>query len=637
MVCIAVASGYLAGAHAVEVAGEGVYGHAAWVSGVTLASLVGGAVVGVWARAWPARRPRLRTALVLGCWGALAWVRGAATWNVDDVSVALDGGERGATDGLRELLVTGAGMPGPRCVVLARPLDRRALVLLRVPASACPLVAGQRVRVPVRELVPVSGPAVPGDSDPAAFARAAGASFAADIEHLWPAGGRPSAYWGAVAQLRHRAWKESRGDDALGFVAAGTLGVRAALSPLRRQHLREAGMGHLVAVSGVHVGIAAWLVHLAIVRVAGGLGASPAMGVVMSWLPILAYVGLTGAAPPAVRAGVMLMLIGLAVIMGRPAHGLVVLAVAAASMLLHRPAWTVDPGFQLSLAAMAVLVRSPGGTGWVTTSWRVAWAIAPLSLVHFGNVSAVGIVANVVAIPLFGVWVLPLGLAGWLLAPWLGGSALAPARWGAQVLLDWAEVLARLPPPSDTWLVVSAAVALLAHVLWPRPPSSPRWWYGWIPPFLASAGLLVALAVSRLGAVEPAPEGTWFALGGPRSVARIRMEAHGNACVADPRGAPARWPRIVASLGIRHVRLAGAQAPHVRAVARSIERSGHDATLGSRCVTPSEPHARAVLHRCNVPRTAPCQFARVDGEHGPIHCFCGGLWETLPPLKWDAP
>ena len=119
-----------------------------------------------------------------------------------------------------------------------------------------------------------------------------------------------------VAQLRADAWSSSRGDPELGLVVAAALGLRASLPPEHRDALRAAGMGHLIAVSGLHVGVAALFLHFALLRVAWLLGSSPRWAGLCSMLPVLAYVGITGAAPSAVRAAAMLGVLALA---SRPA------------------------------------------------------------------------------------------------------------------------------------------------------------------------------------------------------------------------------------------------------------------------------------------------------------------------------
>src|SRR5690606_10451705 len=135
-----------------------------------------------------------------------------------------------------------------------------------------------------------------------------------------------------------------------GFVVASVIGQPAALAPERRADLRRAGLGHVVAVSGMNVAVAAALVQGPLLRIGMVLGVPLAAAALLAWLPVLAYLGVTGGEPPALRAAVMFGLAQFATLSGRPTHGLTTLALTAAAMLAWRPAWALDPGLHLSLA-----------------------------------------------------------------------------------------------------------------------------------------------------------------------------------------------------------------------------------------------------------------------------------------------
>ncbi len=77
-------------------------------------------------------------------------------------------------------------------------------------------------------------------------------------------------------------------------------------------------------------------------------------------------------------------------------------------------------GLHLSLAAMAILVHPSAPRGLVAQSWRVSFGTLPIVLVHFGQASLIGVAANVIAVPVFTLWVLPLGIAGMVAAQWWG-------------------------------------------------------------------------------------------------------------------------------------------------------------------------------------------------------------------------
>src|SRR5690606_5487895 len=124
--------------------------------------------------------------------------------------------------------------------------------------------------------------------------------------------------------------------------------------------------GHLLAISGLHVGIAA-LIFAAIIRrvIAFWRPRRIAWGAALELAPvvlvIVAYVLATGGAASAVRAGIMAMSACLGRVAGRPIHRPTVLLGTAASMCAWRPEWLFDPSFQLSFAALIAISRLPPG------------------------------------------------------------------------------------------------------------------------------------------------------------------------------------------------------------------------------------------------------------------------------------
>ena len=104
----------------------------------------------------------------------------------------------------------------------------------------------------------------------------------------------------------------------MALVAASAAGMRQALSPTDREELRRAGMGHLIAVSGLHVALVGLLVQSSIRRVCAFLSVSSRGGLLLSWFALWAFVAFSGANPPAVRAAVMVTLLGVGEWIGRP-------------------------------------------------------------------------------------------------------------------------------------------------------------------------------------------------------------------------------------------------------------------------------------------------------------------------------
>ncbi|MEX1361936.1 MAG: ComEC/Rec2 family competence protein [Nannocystaceae bacterium] len=575
--------------------------------------------------------------------GAIVLARGALAFADEDP--ARWTGPRGAAAGIRTLEVEGASHPGGRCRVRVR--SAGVSLWLDAPPQACPLAQGQHVRVLAERLHRHATPELPGDPSPAALARSRGAVALATVDRVWPAGGEPSAYWGWVARQRQRAWELTRGDRAASFVVASSLGVRSALAPADRNALRRAGLGHLIAVSGLHVGLAAWALLMLSTRIGARFGRVRSLGVLGSWLPLVAYVLLTGASPPAVRAGVMAMGVGLGAVLGRPHHGPMLLCVTSVLMLIVRPAWASDPGFQLSVVAMASLVRAPAAESMVRQTWRVTWVVLPLSLWHFGHAGVWGVVSNLVAVPVFTLWILPWALVGWWLVPWLGGVALAPARGGAQLVLDVAGVVAGWPSPPAWAVAVTAVLALVLGLRVGRRDAHGRLRRlgAWLPSAPLSLAVVTAVVWPR---PVLAPAGLrWWVAGSSRAPAVVTVSAEDpqRGCIHEVALSAGRWRGLLDAMGLREVgpplvREEGDDrdwptAPHeheLRQMLRAQRRWAEDPVA---CASPPPPAVQPRwLDACR--RRAGTRHALVAGAAEGTMCFVAGHWERLDSGLLDS-
>ncbi len=321
---------------------------------------------------------------------------------------------------------------------------------------------------------------------------------------------RPPAVWRArhVRVLRGpRPWRWAL-RDAIGrrierlygprapLVEALILGRREDLDPGWRRIFAEAGIAHLLAISGLHVGIlAAWTLALGRLlwpaRIAMGLTACAVWG----------YVVLLGLPAPAVRAAGFITIRTVAQWRQRHPPPQAALAVAALVVLAVDPLAATEVGAWLSVAAT-------WGTGWalqrlepveravsgravlrlLAASGGATLATAPISAFAFGTVAPVGLLTNLVAVPLAGV-VVP-GAFGSLAAGWplASGTGLALAA------LERAAVLARSVPGGQIRGAPGAAfaapwLALLLVVVW---------WAGWVrrPRFPVRAAALAAAAAA---------------------------------------------------------------------------------------------------------------------------------------------
>ena len=510
------------------------------------------------------RRPQAAAATLVLTLIAVGWLRGGSAppagdgWGHGRTHGRV--AERGWTDepasgALRVFEVVGASMPGPRCQLQLRaPGARGPALTVAARPEACPRSAGDRVALLAQDLVP--------SWERELYPQ----RRIVDLPHNAPLWGRSRTapptliqrywqdhwqrYWRWVAERRQLAWTHSRDDPRAQLAVATALGLRSALAPPLRERLRAAGIGHLIAVSGLHVAVAALWLQAGLRRVATLLGIPARLGGGFGWAPLLAYVALTGAPASAVRAAVMLIAIDLAALTGRPQHGPTLLAVTAAAMLLARPGWLVDPGFQLSLAAMAAIVTTPARpeqpaaapSSALLLSWRITWATAPLSLLHFGRAPLHGLVGNALALPAFAL-LMPAALVGVLLLGRLGSAALAPARLLAAPVLDLAELLAAWPAAGPATLALAAGVALVLHGWLARRRAASDWprIRAWLPPPLAAAAaVLVGFTLGVTSASAPVLPASrrfdWLARGTVHSrallVAAERRPTH--ACLYRP-------------------------------------------------------------------------------------------------------
>ncbi|MEM9146158.1 MAG: ComEC/Rec2 family competence protein [Pseudomonadota bacterium] len=274
------------------------------------------------------------------------------------------------------------------------------------------------------------------------------------------------------------------------FAAAIIVGDRSGIEETEEEHLRAANLSHLLAISGLHMGILCGLIF-GLVR--GGLALIPAIALRYPTKKLAAaaalamgaaYLALSGATVPTQRAFAMVVVALVAVLLDRPAITLRALALAAVIVLIWRPVSLFDAGFQMSFAATVALVStfeavrldSPGKAshparrvllylaGIAATSLVAGLATGPFAAYHFNRVALWGLPANLLALPIMGLWIAPLAvLSGVLSLFGLAAWAVVPMGEGIGAVLEVAERIAALPgavQPMQAW--PPAALALIA-------------------------------------------------------------------------------------------------------------------------------------------------------------------------------
>ncbi|MCO6381621.1 ComEC/Rec2 family competence protein [Oceanicola sp. 502str15] len=304
------------------------------------------------------------------------------------------------------------------------------------------------------------------------------------------------------------AIRERLGGQPGAFAAALLTGDRSAVSERTLEDLRASNLAHLLAISGLHMGLLTGTIFAAIRAL---LALIPwlalrldtrRLAAVVALVAGAGYLGLSGGNIATERAFIMVAVMLGAVLIGRRAISLRAVALAAVIVLVRRPEALLSPGFQMSFSATTALVavfgaiRDGGGFGarWpaplkgvaalVISSAVAGAATAPFAAAHFNRIADYGLIANLASVPVMGLWVMPWALVAGVLAP-LGLSwlPLQIMGWGCAWILGVAAWVAGL----------SGAVT---HVVSPGP---------WVLPVLAFGGLWLVLW--RGG-------GRWLGLGG---------------------------------------------------------------------------------------------------------------------------
>jgi competence protein ComEC len=394
--------------------------------------------------------------------------------------------------------------------------------------GAPPLTVGDRLLV-LANLSPPAGPAAPGAFD---FQRVAWYQQLGAVGYaLAPATvvekGRPDGFVRTLDALRAdvtaRILKALPNPEG-GVVAAMLTGEQTAVDKDVAQAMRDSGLAHILSISGLHIVFVVGLV-MGIVRYAIALVPPLALRIdakkiaaALALLAALFYTALAGAPVPAQRACAMAGFALLAILLDRTALSLRLVAWSAVIVLAIAPESLSGASFQMSFAAVIALIAA-----WETAAglrrhlheraepsrhrlvWRLAAALSASLLTtliasiatgafaayHFNRLSLLGVVANLLGVPLTGFWIMPWGLLAMLLMPLgLEQVALVPMGWGveglnaiARTVAAWPEAATLVPslPGASLWLLTVGGLWLC---LWRR-----RWRYAGLP--VVALGLLL--------------------------------------------------------------------------------------------------------------------------------------------------
>ena len=453
---------------------------------------------------------------------------------------------------------------------------------------------GERVMT-TAHLGPPGGPVEPGGFDfqrHAWFLRLGAVGYTRvpvlAIEHARP--GLGLAVFRMRIAISERV-REALPGDVGGFAAAVTTGDRSGISQPALEALRAANTAHLLAISGLHMGLLtafifgllrtvfALVPYIALNWPARKLAAGGALAVAS------VYLALSGGNIATERAFIMVTVVLLAMMADRRALSLRSVAIAALIVLALRPEALLGPGFQMSFAATTALVavfqrlrgvdlsfglKGVQGVMTLLISSAVAGlATAPIGAAHFNALSHYGLFANLLSVPLMGALVIPAAVLAACLSPlgleivglWLMGIGLRWILWVSETVagLEGARSFVAGPPGPVLPLL---ALGCLLVILW----QGRGRWAGLVPAafamvlwatverpavLIAEGGALVGVMTDEGRALSKA-RGAGF-------IAGNWLENDGDH--ADQPAAAARWPAEGARLaGREFIHLSGKRA-----------------------------------------------------------------------------
>ncbi|HEY3916365.1 MAG TPA: ComEC/Rec2 family competence protein [Stellaceae bacterium] len=382
-------------------------------------------------------------------------------------------------------------------------------------------------------LMPPPAPSTPGAYDferAAWFARlgAVGYALGAAKPIDPPAGQSPNWWQHAVEALRATVTRHIRAalPDRSGAIAAAIIaGQTHDIAPDDAGAFRDAGLAHILVIAGLHMGMAAGVAFfalralfalipaIALNRPTKKWAAAGALGV------IFVYLLLSGTTVSSRRAFVMIGLVLLAVLVDRVSVSARAIALAAVTVMLMTPDAANGPSFQMSFAAVSCIIAfyetmRPRLTAWhrdagpvrrfglfvlglAFTTMVTTVATAPFTVYHFNRFPLYSIVANAIAVPIAGFWVMPWAIASCLLMPFgVEKLALVPMSWGIDAIsavghwvTSWPNSVVEVASPSSLALALIALGGLWLCIWLGRW----RWW-----------GLaLIALGIANIALTRP--------------------------------------------------------------------------------------------------------------------------------------
>jgi len=232
--------------------------------------------------------------------------------------------------------------------------------------------------------------------------------------------------WSSVS-----VWRQSITDQlssilgdspSLALIKALTIGDGNSVTQEQWEVFRKTGTTHLVVISGSHIGLIAGLVYFLVLKLwarTGWLSQSPQkVAAVSALLVAIFYSALAGFSVPTQRSVVMLSIVMIAIILQRNSRPFNTLSIAMFAVLVFDPLAVLAAGFWLSFLAVSLIIYAVSGRlgklghvwGAIKINWATSVGLSPLLLLFFQQVSLIAPLANLVAVPVISLLVVPLAL-----------------------------------------------------------------------------------------------------------------------------------------------------------------------------------------------------------------------------------
>ncbi|MBW1703155.1 MAG: ComEC family competence protein, partial [Deltaproteobacteria bacterium] len=285
-------------------------------------------------------------------------------------------------------------------------------------------------------------------------------------------------------------FREKLDNRACALFRALILGERQGISPELREPFNRTGLGHVLAVSGLHIGLVAWV---AFFLFKGLLSLSyrtalktdiRKLAAVLTSIPVIGYTCLAGFQVSSQRAMIMVLVFLWSLILGREKEVWSTLALAGLLILAIDPQAIFSISFQLSfIAVIGILWLTPAipailnkiplpvetaqkkitildrlfvySIGLICVSFSAVVFLLPITTYYFHRVSLVSIPANVTAVPILGLWIIPLGLLSAVTLPFfpqVSALLVELGAWGLHVMMEIVRFWSSLPW-SSFWVV----------------------------------------------------------------------------------------------------------------------------------------------------------------------------------------